>query len=812
MSSLQHKFRRIVKGAALGVAVMAIGCAFGADPVFAQVSGSASDLFGSENAAGPDAQMLLEADQLIYNQDEDTVAAVGNVRVAYNGYNLVARQVTYSRRSGRVLATGDVEILEPNGSRIFAEEIDITDDFQNGFVTALKVESADNTRFAAESAERRDGDISVFSNGVYTACLPCRGEDKPPLWQIRAKTVTLNNTEKTVEYNDATFEFYGAPIAYLPYFKHADPSVKRKSGFLSPIPTYAEDKGIGVRSGYFWALAPHYDVTLWGTYYSNQGFLGEAEWRHRLENGQYNLRIAGIDQMNPDDFRSKTIDAAETSRYSIMSSGKFDLSDNWVFGWSALHQSDENFARTYGLNEFNTRDVTNKIYLTGLAGKNYFDLRAERYLIQDSFVDQVNLFDLVGGNQSPGVNDKLEDEQALVLPSMDWNRVSNESIWGGELSFDMNMRSVHRSRAQLFNFSDDLDPSRFGVSVLPGSERYHGVAGTNSRLTAQSEWKRSDIFNGAVFTASFSGRADGIFQDNDPTAFTTLKPLPTDDTLFRGMAAGMLEIRYPVVAQDGFATHLFEPIAQVIVRPNETHIGQFPNEDAQSLVFDHTSLFDRDKFSGYDRVEGGTRANVGFRYSANFLNGANLNIIGGQSFHLAGLNSFANGDLVNTGLESGLETTRSDYVLGATLDSSAGMSIGLSGRFDEKDLGLRRGDASLRYLSTWYSFGTTYSFIDAQPLYAFSDERHEVAASGSVSLTDEWRLFGSFTYDLENDTAYQRTLGLAYDACSCFSFSVAYNTQENRYTGDQTQRSLMFRLGLRTIGDVGYKYTLDDTN
>ena len=40
-----------------------------------------------------------------------------------------------------------------------------------------------------------------------------------------------------------------------------------------------------------------------------------------------------------------------------------------------------------------------------------------------------------------------------------------------------------------------------------------------------------------------------------------------------------------------------------------------PNEDAQSFVFDATTLFERDKFSGYDRIEGGTRANVGFRYS-----------------------------------------------------------------------------------------------------------------------------------------------------------------------------------------------------
>ena len=64
-----------------------------------------------------------------------------------------------------------------------------------------------------------------------------------------------------------------------------------------------------------------------------------------------------------------------------------------------------------------------------------------------------------------------------------------------------------------------------------------------------------------------------------------------------------------------------EPIAQIFARPDEEYAGGLPNEDAQSFVFDATSLFDRDKFSGFDRVEGGTRANVGLRYTGSFDNG-----------------------------------------------------------------------------------------------------------------------------------------------------------------------------------------------
>ena len=99
--------------------------------------------------------------------------------------------------------------------------------------------------------------------------------------------------------------------------------------------------------------------------------------------------------------------------------------------------------------------------------------------------------------------------------------------------------------------------------------------------------------------------------------------------------------------------------SSVRTRPN---IGRLPNEDSQSLIFDDTNLFRVDKFSGWDRVEGGGRANVGVQYTAQFNRGGFINALFGQSYQLFGTNSFAVGDITNTGLDSGLDTNRSDYV------------------------------------------------------------------------------------------------------------------------------------------------------
>ena len=119
--------------------------------------------------------------------------------------------------------------------RSIRDHIDITDDFADGFVNALRVETIDKTYFAAESAERMGGVLTTFNNGVYTACEPCEEKpDKAPTWRIKARKIIWNGEKKTVRFENANFEFFGFPLAYLPAFEIADPTVKRKCGFLFP--------------------------------------------------------------------------------------------------------------------------------------------------------------------------------------------------------------------------------------------------------------------------------------------------------------------------------------------------------------------------------------------------------------------------------------------------------------------------------------------------------------------------------------------------------------------------------------------------
>ncbi len=162
-------------------------------------------------------------------------SAAGGVQIDYGPYKLVAKDIVYDQASRRLVASGDVELIEPTGNRIYADSIDVTDDFANGFVQALRIETPDNTRFAAGQAVRRDGAVTTFERGIYTACEACeKHPDRPPLWQVKARRIVWDQNAKVIRYYGARFELFGKPLAYLPYFASPDPTVKRQSGLLPP--------------------------------------------------------------------------------------------------------------------------------------------------------------------------------------------------------------------------------------------------------------------------------------------------------------------------------------------------------------------------------------------------------------------------------------------------------------------------------------------------------------------------------------------------------------------------------------------------
>jgi LPS-assembly protein len=221
------------------------------------------------------------------------VIAQGIVEIYYNNYILTADQVIYDQGSNTLTAEGNAQLKDPNGSITRADRFEALDDFRDAFVQSLSVVTQDDTRIAAERATRREGNINEYEGAKFT---PCKNDPgKPPLWCIGAARIIHDQQAATITYQDAQFELFGVPVLYVPYFQHADPSVKRRSGFLAPTFSNSSTLGASVEIPYYWALAPSYDLTLHPRYQQGRrslaGRLAPAAVRR-----SYSVKIAAIDQ------------------------------------------------------------------------------------------------------------------------------------------------------------------------------------------------------------------------------------------------------------------------------------------------------------------------------------------------------------------------------------------------------------------------------------------------------------------------------------------------------------------------------------
>ncbi len=764
----RKKFRRLAAALLTGVSVSVIGVA--------GTGAYAQGLAVPQAADG--AKMLLRANELVYNQDNKRVTATGAVQIYYNRYRMVAQRVEYDQTTGRVMATGNIEFIEPSGNRVYADQLDVTDDFGEGFMNSLRVETTDNTRLAAESAERQPGEVMVLNNTVYTACLPCAATPgKAPVWQVKAQRVIRNGQTHTIRLENAQFELFGMSLGTLPFpVTVPDETVERKSGFLFPKFSASDNLGFGVSVPYYHVFSPSMDATLTPTYYSTQGLLVEGEVRNRFENGQHTFRFAGIDQRDPGTFDAETSDRAQDTRLMAASKGDFQINPRWSFGWNVMAQTDNNFARTYNLDGLDSDTFTNDVYLTGLGKRNYFDLHSYYFDVQDNAVE----------------ND-LERQQAIVYPSLDYTYYAPEPVAGGELSITANLTNLTRRQED---------------SYFEGTtNRFPGLEGDYSRLTTEAEWKRTFTTpGGLLFTPILAARADGLHHDMSDLSAAYDGNLEPNGSDGRYMVTAGFETRYPILISAGSSSHIIEPIAQVFLRPNEQMAGGLPNEDAQSFVFDATTLFERDKFSGFDRVEGGSRANIGVRYTGSFDNGVGLRGIFGQSYQLFGQNSFATEDLVQAGADSGLETKRSDYVAMAAIDLPQGFSVGTNTRFDEKSFQVRRMDTSLSYTTPRVSGQLVYTKLDPQEEYGDSEPTDVLKNTMSLRINENWSLAGSATYDFANNDIIRRGVGISY-ADECTIFTLAYTDKPS--DSDANDWTISARLSFRTLGDINIGSTKD---
>jgi LPS-assembly protein len=305
--------------------------------------------------------VALVADAVEYDSATGRVTANGSVEIFYGDRTLTADRVVYDSNTERLTAEGGIVLRDPSGATVFGDFADLDSELQDGLVSGARAVMGEHVKLAAAEARRVDARFNVLSKAVYSPCNVC-ADDPTPLWRIRARRVIHDEVEKVIHYEDATFDLFGVPIAWLPYFSHADPTVDRSSGFLVPTFQHSAVYGFGAQVPYYWVIDDYSDATFSPLITTKDGVIGALEYRRAFENGPFEIsgRLTRNDYEGSNEFHG-----------NIEAHGLFDLADDFKWGFDGIAATDDGFLRRF---DFSDEDrLTSEMFLRRYQNNGFVD-------------------------------------------------------------------------------------------------------------------------------------------------------------------------------------------------------------------------------------------------------------------------------------------------------------------------------------------------------------------------------------------------------------------------------------------------------
>ena len=117
------------------------------------------------------------------------------------------------------------------------------------------------------------GNHSLLRELQFTTC---PGEN--PEWVLTANELELDFEEGIGKARKARLEFFNIPILYLPFMSFPIDD-RRKSGFLYPAISTANDNGFEFSIPYYWNIAPNQDATITPRLFTERGVMVTGEYR-----------------------------------------------------------------------------------------------------------------------------------------------------------------------------------------------------------------------------------------------------------------------------------------------------------------------------------------------------------------------------------------------------------------------------------------------------------------------------------------------------------------------------------------------------
>ena len=724
-------------------------------------SAHAANPFGGKNdLLGPSTgDYVMKADSVTYDVKGKIVTATGNVEIDHNGRIVTADAITYDQDADTVTATGNVVMMAPDGAVVFSPRATLSNEMKDGVLEGFRALIGKNGRLAAVQATRKGGDKTVMERAVFTTCKICnKPGQRTPLWQVKAYHVVWDETKHKIIYRDAVLDAFGIPIAYTPYFSQSDPTVKRETGLLAPDVGSSSTLGSFIKLPYYISLTDSRDVTIEPILSTEGGQVLEGEYRERWNAG--GMWLQGTIAHNP----NGGLAANEGQTYSsLFGSGRTQIGDSnvWHVGFDAQLTSNPTYLERYSL--YNKDDqLFNDLFVEGISGRSRFKITG--YFFQSLVGACPELTTTKPPVCATSAISPLFIKTAqipLALPLIEYTYIPERPILGGDFRFDLNSVSLERN-----------------------------VGPSDQRLTAEMRWQLPFVTgNGQLITIRADARGDLYRTTNND--LLDFPDIPTKENyITRGVPYVGIDWRWPFVSGGGSGKTAFivEPIIQAIAAPYGGNPKGIPNEGSENIELGENDVFSFDRIPGYDIVESGPRANVGFRTEALFPKGS-VEFQLGQVLRLKPDPVFAE--------ETGFADTASDVVGRFTIKFPPYLSLTHRVDIDESNGTIRRNQVYLDGSYGRTSLQISYVRLPQQDVVNTDEPREEVNGQATVGLFGYWVAFAAARRDLANSQMLDDEFGLGYDD-ECLKLSLSYRRQYTRDRDIPPSTSILFRFKLNT--------------
>lgn len=683
----------------------------------------------------------LVADSIVYAKASGILKAQGNVKVYFQETTLIAEQILYNQSRDEIEIIGPFTIQSGSQATITGRDSVLSANLKNGLILGARALIDQQLQISAQQLNRVDGKFNVFQSVVASTCHVC--ENNPtPFWQIRAKRVIHDQTNKKLFFENAVFDFLGVPVFYIPNLSIPEPGVTRASGFLVPEFSTSNTLGVTAKVPYYFALNDHSDATITPFVSAKGSFIIEGEYRRRTKNGAYTLNgaVALADQLN----------------YSGLSaflegSGKFDLRDDYQLDFGIdiansvdLEGGEQSFKENFGYSDDDR--LKNFVRVSKTTSDRFFQMGASftqsyRYKNFDG--------DLAGTKE-------VDPNVPIVLPEFIFRRNYDDNGFGGQLGLTLQ-----------------------SVTLLDSS------SGQYSRIGGQVNWQRYWTSKaGLILGAGAHLTANAYLAQGNSYANAT--PLLS------------LEARYPLQRTVGKLTHVIEPIVQIIWSPNKT-FGTLNSDsntsDSTTAEFEESNLFSINRFPGFDETEAGLRANVGVQYKMYNPIGWEFSATAGRVFRHKNLNQF---DLFTS---TGLDSKNSDYVGAISFQLPNKFAFSSRILFDDS-FKASKNETTIAMRLRKLDLNLGYVWLEENSVLNNNVRQHEANVQAVYEINDLWKFSADWRHNLNTHSPLEGDFGLEYqNECAKINFSLSLQYDD---TGN-VDREVGMKISLAGLGSNSKK-------